>query len=170
MGHVKPWKVADFGILKGTDQPPWGERFSQGCLRTQTSLLSLVCFFINFWSKGKSRTPTQNLGQQPLSELCYVLNFPSWGEFRRLHTCWWSLCCCWPQMSLQEFGSDFKFRGWKRERQLFGLSTYQTSQGCLQWESVNDYIFLNINNYSIRWRDVKKGLALILLFGANAFL
>lgn len=77
---------------------------------------------------------------------------------------------CWPQMFLQEFRSGFKFRSWKRERQLFGLSTYQTSQGCLQWKSVNDYIFLKINNYSIRLRDVKKGLALILLFGANAFL
>lgn len=27
MSRMWPWKVADFGMLKGRDEVPWGERF-----------------------------------------------------------------------------------------------------------------------------------------------
>lgn len=134
------------------------------------SLLSLGLLFHKLLAKRKEPSPNSKPWPSTIVRaMCHLLKFPSWGEFS------WEIAHMLKSLLLlasdvsTSVWSGFKFRSWKRERQLFGLSTYQTSQGCLSWESVNDYSFKKINNYSIRLRNVKKGLALILFFWGQCF-
>lgn len=58
----------------------------------------------------------------------------------------------------------------EREKDNFLDSQHTKLAKVVSSERMQMTTFLKINNYSIKLRDVRKGLAFILLFGANTFL
>lgn len=152
--------TADFGTLKGTNWIPGGE-FSQGCLGALMSLHSLVSFCPNFFPQRAEFSP--NWKPWPNSHCQSHVKYWTF-KVKDSPESAWILMKSWCHLPRMPFFKSLELTlslEVEREKDNFLASQHSQLAKVASSERMQMTPFLKINNYGMKLRDVRKGLALI---------
>ena len=81
---MKLWKVADFGTLKGMDQAPWGERFSQGLSQDSDEPTLTGLLFHKLLAKRKELSPNSKPWPSTIVRAMLLIKVSKLGRIREI--------------------------------------------------------------------------------------